>query len=33
VIIVVTGTAGVAGTKTQTTFHIQATAVQRALDL
>ena len=33
VIIVIKGSAGVAGTSARTTFHIQATAVQRALDL
>lgn len=33
VLIVVKGTAGAAGTAAQTTFHIQATAVQRQLDL
>lgn len=33
VIIIIKGTAGAAGTKTQTTFSIQATAVQRVLDL
>jgi prepilin-type N-terminal cleavage/methylation domain-containing protein len=33
VIIVIKGSAGVAGTSARTTFHIQATAVQRSLDL
>ncbi|MBI4087781.1 type II secretion system protein [Candidatus Kaiserbacteria bacterium] len=33
VVIVVKGTAGVAGSNVRTTFHIQATAVQRLLDL
>jgi len=33
VIIVIKGTAGVAGSKAATTFHIQATSVQRVLDL
>jgi prepilin-type N-terminal cleavage/methylation domain-containing protein len=33
VIMVVTGQAGGASIKTQTTFHIQATAVQRELDI
>ena len=33
VIIVIKGTAGVPGSKSATTFHIQATAVQRVLDL
>ncbi len=33
VLIVIKGSAGAVGTKTRTTFHIQATAVQRVLDL
>ena len=33
IVIVVKGTAGVSGSSAQTTFHVQATAVQRALDL
>jgi len=33
VLIVIKGTAGVPGSRAQTTFHIQATAVQRVLDL
>ena len=33
VIIVIQGSAGAIGTKARTTFHIQATAVQRVLDL
>jgi prepilin-type N-terminal cleavage/methylation domain-containing protein len=33
VIIVIKGSAGAAGSKASTTFHIQATAVQRVLDL
>ncbi len=33
VVIVVSGSAGVQGSPTRTTFHIQATAVQRVLDL
>ncbi len=33
VIITIKGSAGVAGTSARTTFHIQATAVQRVLDL
>lgn len=33
VVIVIKGTAGVAGSNTQTTFQIEATAVQRLLDL
>jgi prepilin-type N-terminal cleavage/methylation domain-containing protein len=33
VVIVIKGTAGVPGSKAQTTFHVQATAVQRLLDL
>ena len=33
VIIVIKGTAGTAGSKAATTFHIQATSVQRVLDL
>jgi len=33
VVIVIKGSAGAAGTKARTTFHIQATAVQRVLDL
>jgi prepilin-type N-terminal cleavage/methylation domain-containing protein len=33
VVIVIKGTAGVHGSSAQTTFHIQATAVQRILDL
>jgi type II secretory pathway pseudopilin PulG len=33
VVIVIKGTAGTAGTAERTTFHIQATAVQRQLDL
>ncbi|OGG53486.1 hypothetical protein A3H16_01795 [Candidatus Kaiserbacteria bacterium RIFCSPLOWO2_12_FULL_53_8] len=33
VVIVIKGSAGVAGSPARTTFHIQATAVQRVLDL
>ncbi len=33
VIIVIKGSAGVEGTSARTTFHLQATAVQRVLDL
>ena len=33
VVIVINGSAGAAGTTARTTFHIQATAVQRVLDL
>lgn len=33
VVIVIEGSAGAAGTDTRTNFHIQATAVQRLLDL
>jgi type II secretory pathway pseudopilin PulG len=33
VIIVIKGSAGAPGTRARTTFHIQATAVQRVLDL
>ncbi len=33
VVIEIQGEAGIPGTKTSTTFHIQATAVQRALDI
>jgi type II secretory pathway pseudopilin PulG len=33
VIIVIKGSAGVSGTTARTTFHIQTTAVERALDL
>jgi len=33
VLVVVRGTAGAASSKTKTTFHIEATAVQRELDL
>jgi len=33
VVIIIKGTAGVSGSTAQTTFHIQATAVQRVLDL
>lgn len=33
VLVVLSGIAGVKGTKTQTTFHIQATAVQRVLNI
>ncbi len=33
VVVVIKGTAGAASSKTRTTFYIQATAVQRALDI
>jgi hypothetical protein len=32
-VVVIKGAAGDEGTKTRTTFYIQATAVQRALDI